>query len=159
MTVVASRTRRSGDPRDLRPDRTSGRGASCATRLLSVPFIYAMAVPLLLLDAGFSAYQRVCFPLYRIARVRRRDYFVFDRARLPYLDVVDKFNCLYCSYANGLLAYATEIAARTEQYWCPIRHERAPRAVHARYPRFMPYGDGRDHARRVDELRRSLIDD
>jgi hypothetical protein len=133
--------------------------AMTARRLLSVPFIYGMAVPFVLLDAAISLYQAACFPLYGIGRVRRRDYFVADRARLPYLDWVGKVNCTYCSYANGLLAYATEITARTEQYWCPIRHERTPRATHARYPRFLPYGDGEAYASRAAALRRSLIDE
>ncbi|MEY5100203.1 MAG: hypothetical protein RJA36_2922 [Pseudomonadota bacterium] len=72
---------------------------------------------------------------------RRRDYLVFDRADLPYLNAIEKFNCLYCSYGNGVLAYAREIAARTEQYWCPIKHARRIRDAHEHYPRFFEHGD------------------
>jgi hypothetical protein len=141
------------------PSVPEGAGAVPWRSLASVPFVYAVALPLLFLDLGFSLYQAVCFPLYGIARVRRRDYFVLDRARLPYLDAIGKFNCAYCSYANAVLAYAREIAARTEQYWCPIRHERTPGGTHARYELFLPYGDGRDYAARTAALRRSLIEE
>ncbi|WP_439115386.1 hypothetical protein [Hydrogenophaga sp.] len=88
------------------------------TVLLSAPLIY-MGWPIFaLLDVFISLYQAVCFPVYRIHQVRRADYLVFDRSDLPYLNTVEKFNCLYCSYGNGVLAYAREVAARTEQYWC-----------------------------------------
>jgi len=125
--------------------------------LLSLPFIYGMALPFVVLDAAISLYQAACFPLYGIARVRRRDYFVLDRARLPYLNAVQKVNCAYCSYANGLLAYATQIVARTEQYWCPIKHARLPAAVHARYDDFIEYGDGDDYEARALALRSRLV--
>ena len=46
--------------------------------VLSVPFIYPVIVPLLLLDVSVTVYQWVCFPLYRIPRVKRSHYFVFD---------------------------------------------------------------------------------
>jgi len=39
-------------------------------------------------------------------------------------------------YENGLAGYFREIAARTEQYWCPIKHARRIKAAHGRYPRF-----------------------
>jgi hypothetical protein len=42
---------------------------------------------------------------------------IFDRTHLAYLNLVEKINCAYCSYGNGLAAYLREIAARTEQYW------------------------------------------
>ena len=88
--------------------------------LLSAPIIYGMILPLVLFDLCMSFYQWTCFPLYGIPRVKRGDYFVFDRAHLAYLNLIEKINCAYCSYGNGLLAYAGEISARTEQYWCPI---------------------------------------
>jgi hypothetical protein len=125
-------------------------------RLLSVPVIYAMALPLLLLDATVSLYQAACFRLYGIERVRRRDFFAFDRHRLRYLDAVARVNCSYCSYANGVLAFAREVAARTEQFWCPIQHARAPAGVHPRHTLFLPYGDSRAFAARAQVLRDAL---
>jgi len=86
---------------------------------LTMPIIYGMAVPLLLFDLFVSFYQLTCFPVYRIARVKRADYIVYDHHLLAYLNIIEKAHCLYCSYAVGLLAYAGEIIARTEQMFCP----------------------------------------
>ena len=106
---------------------SSIRASAQATHLLTAlttPVIFALAIPLALLDLFVTAYQRVCFPVYGIERVRRARYFTLDRHRLPYLSALEKVNCTYCSYANGVLAYAREVTARTESYWCPIKHAR-----------------------------------
>ena len=126
---------------------------------LTAPVIYALIVPFLLLDLGMTLYQFMCFPIYGITRVRRSDYLVFDRARLPYLNLLERMNCAYCSYANGLIAYAREIAARTEQYWCAIKHSKHVPATHERYAGFAEFGDPRSYAVKRDELRRSLTDE
>ncbi len=109
--------------------------------ILTAPVIYALIVPLVLLDLSVSLYQLICFPVYGIEKVRRRNYFVFDRRHLAYLNLIEKFNCAYCSYGNGLMAYAREIVARTEQYWCPIKHARRVIGTHDHYRRFIDYGD------------------
>jgi len=124
--------------------------------VLTAPVIYGMIVPLVFLDASVTLYQHVCFRAYGVPRVRRRNYWVVDRHRLGYLNPLEKLNCAYCSYANGLIAYAREILARTEQYWCPIRHARAIRDAHARYPQFLDYGDARGYQEGLAELRRDL---
>ena len=103
---------------------------------LSSPLLYLCILPFVLLDAFASLYQSVCFPIYGIPKVVRKDYIVFDRAKLRYLNALERLNCLYCSYANGVAPYVAEIAARTEQHWCPIQHERVPKVPHSRYPRF-----------------------
>jgi hypothetical protein len=127
--------------------------------LLTVPFIYGMALPLAILDLSVSCYQFVCFPLYGIARVRRADYFVLDRHRLPYLNAIEKLHCAYCSYANGLLAFTREVTARTEQYWCPIKHSRPMPGAHSRYAGFLDYGDPTDFHVRVEALRTALAEE
>ena len=109
--------------------------------VLTAPVIYGLIVPLVLLDAAVSLYQRICFPVYGIARVRRRDFIAIDRHHLAYLNALQKLNCVYCGYANGLIAYVREIAARTEAYWCPIKHARRLRGTHEHYAGFMDYGD------------------
>ena len=101
--------------------------------ILAAPVIYAGWIPFLLIDLFVTSYQAICFPIYRIPKVRRRDYMVFDRADLPYLNVIEKFNCFYCSYGNGVAAYTREVAARTEQYWCPIKHARRVASMHSRW--------------------------
>jgi hypothetical protein len=124
--------------------------------LITGPVIYGMALPLLLMDLCVSFYQLSCFPIYGIPRVHRDDYFVYDRQQLGYLNFIERFHCTYCAYANGLLAYATEIVARTEEYFCPIKHARKMRGAHARYARFLEYGDAGDYAARLEEYRREL---
>jgi hypothetical protein len=120
---------------------------------LLAPAVYALIVPFLLLDLGVAIYQTICFPARRIARVRRADYIMLDRHRLAYLNGIEKLNCAYCSYANGVLAHAREVASRTEQYWCPIRHALRIKAPHRRYGRFVAYGDGEGFRARLDALR------
>jgi hypothetical protein len=120
------------------------------------PVIYGLIVPLLFLDLGLSLYQAICFPVHRINKVRRSDYIVMDRWHLSYLNFMKKFNCAYCAYANGLLAYGTEIAARTEQYWCPIKHARKMLGAPARARAFLAYGDGENYRQRLSEFRDAL---
>jgi hypothetical protein len=123
---------------------------------LTMPVIYGAAVPLALFDLCVSLYQWVCFPVYGIPRVRRGDYIVYDHQHLAYLNIIEKAHCLYCSYAVGMLAYAQEIIARTEQYFCPIKHARKVRAAHSRYERFLAYGEGDDFHLRLEEYRSAL---
>jgi hypothetical protein len=99
------------------------------------------------LDAALMVYQAICFRAYGIDRVNRSDHIILDRHRLHYLNGLQKLNCLYCSYANGLLALAVEIAARTEAYWCPIKHSQRPPAAHRLYRDFAEYGDAEAFSR------------
>jgi len=69
--------------------------------LITGPLIYGMIVPLLILDLSVTLYQAFCFPIYRIAKVRRADYIVLDRHQLEYLNFIEKFHCNYCGYASG----------------------------------------------------------
>jgi hypothetical protein len=117
--------------------------------ILSAPLIYSLIVPLLLLDLFVAVYQAVCFPVYKIPKVRRADYLVFDRHHLAYLNALEKLNCAYCSYANGLVAYVREVAARTEQYWCPIKHAKRVLGAHPRYAAFQDYGDSEHYRERL----------
>lgn len=128
------------------------------TVLLTAPIIYSGWLVFALLDLFVSLYQTTCFPAYGIPKVRRRDYLSFDRTELPYLNAIEKFNCLYCSYGNGVLAYAREIGARTEQYWCPIKHARRVRDAHERYPAFFEHGDAEAFRQGLERLRRQYGD-
>lgn len=116
--------------------------------VLTAPVIYAMIVPIVLLDVAVMTYQAVCFPVYGIPKVRRRDYLVFDRHHLAYLNALEKLNCAFCSYANNTFAFAREVAARTEIYWCPIKHARRVLGPHPYYRGFADFGDAEAfHAR------------
>ena len=124
--------------------------------LLTAPIIYGMIFPMLLLDACISLYQAICFPIYKIPCVKRGDYIVFDRHHLSYLNIVEKSHCMYCTYGNGLLAFATEIIARTEQYFCPIKHARKMLGRHARYAKFVEFGDAADFQAKLEQFRTDL---
>ncbi len=124
--------------------------------LLVAPVIYSLYLPLFLLDAWIGLYQAACFRAYGIPGVRRADYIVLDRGGLNYLNFIEQFNCNYCGYANGLIAYAREVAARTEQYFCPIKHARKILGTHDRYRRFFDFGDGEAYRRELDRLREEL---
>lgn len=126
--------------------------------ILSAPIIYAMIIPALLLDLSLWIYQAVCFPIYRIPKVKRNDHIILDRHYLKYLNVLERLNCDYCSYFNGLSSYATEIAARTEQYWCPIKHASGKARRHSRAHLFIDYGDADSYRAKLSEIRRQLQD-
>jgi hypothetical protein len=124
--------------------------------LLTAPVIYSMILPIALLDLALTVYQHICFPVYGIRRVRRSEYIVIDRHHLAYLNGIEKFNCVYCGYANGVFAYVREVAGRTEQYWCPIRHAKRVRSPHTQYRHFVDYDDAQGYRRRLVHLREGL---
>lgn len=124
--------------------------------LITGPIIYSMIIPLVITDFFVSFFQATCFPIYRIKKVRRSDYIIFDRKYLNYLNFIEKFHCTYCEYANGLIAYIREVVARTEQYFCPIKHAHKLLDSHSRYARFLDYGDAEDYQSRLEEYRKAL---
>ena len=126
--------------------------------LLTVPIIWAGIVPALLMDVVVSFYHSVCFRVYGIPMVRRSDYIVIDRQSLQYLNAIEKLNCIYCGYFNGLIAWVQEVAARSEQYWCPIKHARRTSSIHSRYHKFVEYGDSDQYRRAFDEVRADFDD-
>ena len=127
--------------------------------IVTAPVIYSLIVPVALLDLWVTLYQAICFRAYGIARVRRSPYIVIDRQSLAYLNGVEKLNCVFCGYANGVFAYAREVAGRTEQYWCPIRHAKRSRAPHPHYREFVEFGDAEGYKRRLIPLRDALKDE
>jgi hypothetical protein len=124
--------------------------------ILSAPVIYAMILPTVLMDIGLWIYQAICFPVYGIPKVKRSDHIVFDRHSLKYLNLLERMNCEYCSYFNGLASYAMEISARTEQYWCPIKHAYGKAQRHSRAHLFVDYGDAEAYRTKLTELRQKL---
>ncbi|MCO8145159.1 hypothetical protein NHN26_07960 [Rhodovulum tesquicola] len=124
--------------------------------ILTAPVSYALILPVVLLDLFVAIYQAICFPVYGIDKVRRGDHVVIDRHQLAYLNGLQKLNCIYCGYANGVLALAREVAARTEQYWCPIKHARRVGDPHALYGNFNDFGDAEGFRARQSALRSDL---
>lgn len=111
---------------------------------LSAPFIYTVFFAFVILDVFVELYHRICFPLYWLSLVDRSKYIKFDRHKLPYLNFLQKINCAYCSYGNGLIAYVKEIVAQTEIYWCGIQSEKDPNFIPPEHHKtFLPYWDER----------------
>ena len=110
--------------------------------IVSFPFIWGMLLPLLIFDICLEIYHQICFRLYRIPLVKRSNYIKIDRHKLKYLTWYEKINCAYCGYANGWVHYATIIAAKTEKYWCGIKHEKDPNFIPpAHHKDFLEYND------------------
>ncbi len=121
--------------------------------ILTVPVIWSCLLPALFMDLVISFYQMICFPVYSIPKVKRSDYIIIDRQYLSYLNLIEKINCCFCGYFNGLIGYVQEIAARTEQYWCPIKHAHRSKMSHSRYNGFLDYGDGKGFRSKNSEIR------
>ena len=129
---------------------------SSPRNVITAPVIYSMLIPILLLDLSFAIYQWVCFPLYRVPKVKRNRYVRIDRHQLSYLNSIERLNCIYCGYAGGVLGYCREIAARTEQYWCPIKHAHRILDPHRRYAKFAAFGDAENYHDTVRLMRENM---
>ncbi len=68
---------------------------------------------------------------------------------------LEKLNFVYCGYGNGVIAYAREIAARTEEFWCPIKHAGRVHTPHHKYYEFLEYGDAEGYRAKVDEKKKA----
>ena len=124
--------------------------------LITGPIIYSMIVPLVITDIFITFYQLTCFPIYGIKKVRRANYIIFDRQHLNYLNFIEKFHCTYCAYGSGMIAYISEIVARTEQYFCPIKHARKILGTHTRYAQFLDFGIAEDYEKKLESYRVAL---
>jgi len=124
--------------------------------ILTAPIIYSGIFPLIILDIFVFIYQQTCFRVYGIPLVSRNDYLIIDRQHLNYLNVIEKLNCIYCGYGNGLIAYVREIFARTEQFWCPIKHAKRNAGTHHYEHNFTDYGDVHAYEQKLASLRNDL---
>jgi len=133
-------------------------GAARPLAIVTAPVMWSCLLPVLLMDLIITISQAVCFPVYGIPKVRRGDYIVLDRHHLSYLNFIERMNCVFCGYFNGVVAYAREVAARTEQHWCPIKHARRVGDIHSRYKFFFDYGDGKRYRQEIETVRRDFED-
>ncbi len=122
--------------------------------LLTSPLIYGMIIPAILFDVILFLYQQIIFRIYKFEFIKRSDYIIFDRQYLGYLNSIEKLNCMYCSYFNGLMYYASAIASRTELYFCPIKHAKKVAYKHEYYDEFFEYGVGNDYQEKLKSLRK-----
>ena len=126
--------------------------------IATAPIIWLNLIPAVLMDLVVTFFQFSCFPIYGIPKVKRSDYIVIDRHYLQYLNLIEKINCVYCGYFNGVIAYVQEVAARTEQYWCPIKHARNLKTMHNRYSQFSEFGDSEHFHKNFRKLRNKFDD-
>ena len=124
--------------------------------IVSIPFIYSMIIPLVFLHITMELFHAICFPLYKIPKVKRANYFAADRQQLPYLNAIEKLNCAYCAYGNGVIAYSREIVARIELYWCPIKHAKKVLGSHPHYQKFLAFGEFEDFHKKTAAIRSEL---
>ncbi len=120
---------------------------------LAAPIIYGMIIPTLLFDMILFMYQHVVFRIFKFGFIKRSDYIIFDHQYLGYLNPIEKLNCVYCSYVNGLMQYASAIAGRTEFYFCPIKHAKKVAYEHNYYDKYLAYGEGEDYQKKLKALR------
>ena len=122
--------------------------------LLASPLVYGMIIPAILFDIILFVYQQVIFRIFKFKFIKRSDYILFDRQYLGYLNSIEKLNCLYCSYFNGLMQYASAIAGRTELYFCPIKHAKKVAYKHDYYDKFFSYGEEDEYQKKLEALRK-----
>lgn len=120
----------------------------------SLPFVWMMIIPSVILDIFLEVYHHITFPLYGIKLVKRKNYIKIDRHKLKYLNWHQKLGCVYCGYVNGLVHYATAITAKTEAYWCAIMHKKIKGFVAPEHHKaFAKYGSEEDFRKKYHKNR------
>lgn len=126
------------------------------SHLLSSPLVYAMVIPAVFLDMMLFVYVRVVAKAFKFKFPKRADFIVFDRQYLGYLNIIEKLNCMYCSYFNGLMAYALAVANRTELYFCPIKHAKKITYEQKYYAKYLCYGDEENYQDKLKKIRQEF---
>lgn len=68
-------------------------------------FSMYLCVPFLVishLTSSLILYQWVVRPLFGTKRIAWKDYIIIDRHRIEGIPAFDRFNCMFCGYANGV---------------------------------------------------------
>ncbi len=113
--------------------------------IISLPIIFSVLIPAVVLDIWVEIYHRICFALYGLEYVKRGDYIKIDRQKLNYLRWYQKLGCAYCGYTNGLVGYWTSITSKTEKYWCGIVHKKSENFHEPKHHKdFARYDDKKD---------------
>ena len=92
---------------------------------LAIIAIYSMVIPIVILDVWVTFYQFVYFTAMGIPKIKKSEFIVMERWDLSKLTFMQKINCVYCEYANGIFAFAKAVGNQTEIYSCAIRHQHA----------------------------------
>lgn len=92
---------------------------------IAIISIYLMIIPLFILDVSASLYQFIYFGVMGIPKVKKSEYIRMERWDLSKLTFMQKVNCVYCEYANGVLSFAKAVGNQTEIFSCAIKHSHA----------------------------------
>jgi len=110
--------------------------------IIVAPIVASLVIPLVIFDIWAEIYYRICFLFCKIPYVARKKFNKIDRQKLSYLNIMQKFFCIYCGYANGLINYWQEIAGQTKFYWCGIKHNKDRNFIEPEHHKqFSKYGD------------------
>jgi len=127
--------------------------------LITIPSIMMMIIPALIADIFATIYQIINFSVYKIPKVKRSKYIIIDRHHLSYLNFMEKLFCIFCGYVNGVIQYSAEIGSRTEEFWCPIKHNKKIGYEHSRYHKYLEYGDASSYHEKRKSIRLQLQKD
>ena len=94
--------------------------------ILTIFSSYVCIIPLVVLDVFLWQFQHIYFRFHNIPQITRKEYVIIDRYELKGLYFWQKVNCVYCGYANGIVAFAKAIVNQMEIYSCAIKHVRTP---------------------------------
>lgn len=92
-------------------------------KLLAYTAIYSMIFVIVFIDISVWLYQEIYFRINRIPKLKRGKFVSFERGRLVGLTMLQKINCTYCQYANGVILWAKGVANQTEIYSCAIKYK------------------------------------
>ena len=122
------------------------------------PFIYPAFVFIVLLDIWIEIYHRIAFPCYGLPYLKRKEYIRIDRHKLKYLNIMQKINCAYCGYTNGVLQYIVRITSETEKYWCGIQHSKGENFIEPPHHKdFIAYNDKEAYIAEFESKKQKMI--
>ena len=90
--------------------------------LIAEVAICMMIIPIAFCHVCTWLYQEIYFSIYKIPKVRLREFLAVDRGQLKSLNWYQKIACVYCGYANAATAWFKAVTNQTEIYSCAIKH-------------------------------------
>ncbi len=91
-------------------------------RLILILTIYPIVLFFLFTDFLIWWYQTIYFGILDIPKLPRHKYIIMGRYKLPGLSRMQRLNCGYCEYANGVIQWLKAVANQTEIYSCAIKY-------------------------------------
>jgi hypothetical protein len=127
--------------------------------IITLPSILMMIIPAVIADVFATVYQLINFTAYDIPKVKRSKYIIIDRHHLSHLNLMEKIFCVFCGYVNGVIQYCAEIGSRTEEFWCPIKHNKKAGCEHKRYNNYLEYNDSEAYHEKRKKIRLQMKKD